>query len=353
MVFLDYASTNPHPKYRCSDYGPFMNVNANYAYKEKRLLKECEDRVKAAIGAKGGKVVFGGTSSQLIENLYNHIYDETNKHQTICSIYEHDSVWRFSNQRGDIDGLRHVIQTYHGGKQLIVCLMGVNNITGEIMPVEEIGKMCHKHDAFYICDATAMIGHAVIPDNIDDWCDCLVMSGHKIGTELGIGAMWVSDKLDEWLNSFELHGTPNLAGALAITRAVEVACDKQRIITNTIRHDDLLEKLCNMLYKHNIKNTFIPFDVSDYDGYTPSISAICLPGINADSLQQYLASKQIYVGVGHSSCSDNSDFRVLEAYGLTKQEASEVIRVSFGDDSSIEDVKALINGIMEYKKLYC
>lgn len=68
-AFLDYASTNPYPKYRCCDYGPFMNVNANYAYKEKRLIRECEERVKVAIGAKGGKVVFGGTSSQLIENL--------------------------------------------------------------------------------------------------------------------------------------------------------------------------------------------------------------------------------------------------------------------------------------------
>lgn len=68
-VFLDYASTNPNPIYRCCDYGPFMNVNANYAYKEKRLIRECEERVKVAIGAKGGRVVFGGTSSQLIENL--------------------------------------------------------------------------------------------------------------------------------------------------------------------------------------------------------------------------------------------------------------------------------------------
>lgn len=73
MVFLDYASTCPVVKYPSSAYGPFLNPNANYAYKEKRLLAEAEDRVKKAIGAKGGKVVFGSTSSQLIENLMSAI----------------------------------------------------------------------------------------------------------------------------------------------------------------------------------------------------------------------------------------------------------------------------------------
>lgn len=68
-VYLDWAATCPKVKYPCSAYGTFLNPNANYAYKEKRLLSEAEDRVKKAIGAKSGKVIFGGTSSQLIENL--------------------------------------------------------------------------------------------------------------------------------------------------------------------------------------------------------------------------------------------------------------------------------------------
>lgn len=69
MVYADYSATYPYVKYPSSAYGPFLNLNANYAYKEKRLLAEAENRVKKVIGAKGGKVVFGGTSSQLIENL--------------------------------------------------------------------------------------------------------------------------------------------------------------------------------------------------------------------------------------------------------------------------------------------
>lgn len=354
MVFLDYASTNPWPKYRCSDYyRPLFNVNANYAFAEKRMLDESEERVKKAIGAKSGKVVFGGTSSQLIENLFTHIYDETNEYLTICSIYEHDSVWRFAEQWGNIDSLKHVIQTYHGDKQLIVCLMSVNNLTGEIMPVEEIGKLCHEHNAFYICDMTAMIGHTPIPTNIDDWCDCAVWSGHKLGTELGIGCCWVSDRLDKWLNGFKLHGTPNLAGALAMTQAVEDACDKYFFHDKMQDWLDLMTKLNDELIQNGIEFNLVP-DSSNYDEipFTYAINAIRLPGFNADALQQHLASKQIYVSIGGSACAELHDYRVLNAYGLSNDDASEVIRVSFGENSSVEDVEALVKGVKEFKEVY-
>ena len=355
MNFLDYASTCPVVKYPQQLYrdvlgeGYFLNSNANYAYKEKRLLSEAEDRAKKAMGAKGGKVVFGGTSSQLIENLFTCVYEETNEYLTICSVYEHDSVWRFADQWGDIDSLKHVIQTYHGDKQLIICLMGVNNLTGEIMPVEEIGKLCHEHNAFFICDMTAMIGHAPIPANLDDWCSCAMWSGHKLGTELGIGAMWVSDRLDKWLNDFKLHGTPNLAGALAMAQAVEEACDTKIVEKNNTHWVKLANKFGGLLTKNNIKHTFVPFILDDY---TCAISTIRLFGFNADALQQYLASKQIYVSIGGSACAEKHDYRVLNAYGLSNDEASEVIRVSFGENSSVEDVETLVEGIKNFKELY-
>lgn len=356
MVYADYASTCPVVKYPQQLYrdvlgeGYFLNPNANYAYREKRLLSEAENRVKKAIGAKEGKVVFGGTSSQLIENLFTHIYDETNEYLTICSIYEHDSVWRFADQWGDIDSLKHVIQTYHGDKQLIVCLMGVNNLTGEIMPIEEIGKLCHEHDTFYICDITAMIGHTPIPSNIDQWCDCAVWSGHKLGTELSIGAMWVSDRFDEWLDGFKLHGTPNLAGALAMTQAVEDACDKQSLCKRIWHYAELVDCLSKAIIKNAISFSYVEPIFSEF--YCYPINAIRLPRLNADALQQYLASQQIYVSIGGSACAEKHDYRVLNAYGLNNDEASEVIRVSFGEDSSIEDVKALVEGIKEFQDTY-
>ena len=266
------------------------------------------------------------------------------------SKYEHDSFDAFLITRvANIEQFKDAL-TKNRGYRGCTFWQGVNNITGEVFPIEEIGFICHGYNCFYICDMTAMIGKVPIPANIDQWCDCAVWSGHKLGTELGIGAMWISDRLDEWLNGFKLHGTPNLAGALAMTQAVEDACD----IVNIECHN----KHWMALYKyfgHGLIDNQVEFETVDAGGcgtHCVAINAVRLPGFNADALQQYLASKQIYVSIGGSACTEKHDYRVLNAYGLSNDEASEVIRVSFGEDSSIEDVKALVDGIKEFKEKF-
>ena len=345
MIYLDYAATNPFTKYPCSKYGQFLNPNANYAYKEQKLLDDCANRVKAAIGAKSGKVVFGGTSSQLIENLMvavNSAYDK-DEYDVYCSCYEHDSFFRYGdNKLSDLSELDTVFDISNERRQSLVMWQGVNNITGEIFPIEQIGTICHGFNAFYICDMTAMIGKVTIPSNIDQWCDCAVWSGHKIATEGGIGAMWLSDKFNDWLNDFKLHGTPNLAGAMAIADATKDACK------SSMKH---YTDLYMYLYR-KLVNTNIQFQVINNKVKTCAINAVMFDDINADSLQQYLASKQIYIGIGGSACSSLHDFRVLNACGLTNDEASHVVRVSFGDETTERDIDAFVNVVVEYKEKF-
>lgn len=358
MVFLDYASTCPVVKYPQQLYrdvlgeGYFLNPNANYAYKEKRLLSEAENRVKKAIGAKGGKVVFGGTSSQLIENLMNAVNDtfrwEDSQYMNLGSYVEHDSFNRYIEQTSaDLESLDEWL-SYYSDIQTFVLWQAVQNITGEIFPAKQIGELVHQYHGFYICDGTAQIGHAPIEPNIDGWCDFYVFSGHKLGTELGIGCCWVSDRLDKWLNGFKLHGTPNLAGALAMTQAVEDACDVKYLSVSTNRYNNLYDNLFYILKKHGID-----FQVIDGNIKTCAINAIRLPGFNADALQQFLASKQVYISIGGSACAEKHDYRILETgYGLSKQQASEVIRISFGQNSTLEEANALVEGIKNFKELY-
>lgn len=358
MVYLDYAATYPIVKYPQQLYrdvlgeGYFLNPNANYAYREKRLLSEAEDRVKKAIGAKGGKVVFGGTSSQLIENLMNAVYNIfRQKHIQYISLgsrVEHDSFNRYVSYKcTDVENLDEWL-SYYNDVQTFVLWQAVQNITGEIFPTKQIGELAHKYNGFYICDGTAQIGHTPIEPNIDDWCDFYAFSGHKAGTELGVGCCWVSDRLDEWLDGFKLHGTPNLVGALAMTQAVEDVCDKEYVMSVNKQWYTLMSDLYYLLKQDSPDVERI----GDKIASTYAINAIRLPGFNADALQQYLASKQIYVSIGGSACAEKHDYRVLNAYGLSNDEASEVIRVSFGEDSSVEDVEALVEGIKEFQDTY-
>lgn len=353
MIYLDYAATNPFTKYPCSKYGAFLNPNANYAYKEQKLLDDCANRVKAAIGAKSGKVVFGGTSSQLIENLMNWI----KRNPILCSKYEHDSFWRYNIST--IPSIEQIQTKLLENRDFSKCVMwqGVNNITGEIFPVKDIGHLCHKYNAFYICDMTAMIGKAPTPDNMDQWCDAAIWSGHKLSTELSIGAMWLSDRFDEWLNGFKLHGTPNLAGAMAIADATEDACknakkhksrayELYRYMLDKFTDDGIHGAVINNVLKPDKSNANEPAHSAF------AINAIMFDDINADSLQQYLASKQIYTGIGGSACSSLHDFRVLNACGLTNDEASRVVRVSFGDETTERDIDAFVNVVVEYKEKF-
>ncbi len=361
MVYLDYVASCPVVKYPQQLYrdvlgeGYFFNPNANYAYKEKCLLAEAENRVKKVIGAKSGKVVFGGTSSQLIENL--EVALDSMIHGNIGSAYEHNSVDRFlmHNNLKTIDDLERELSTLKKWGKNIVFWQGVNNVTGQIFDIEKIGKLCHKYNAFYICDATALLGHTPIEPNIDDWCDFLVLDGHKAGTELGIGCCWISDRLDKELDGFKLHGTPNLAGALAMTQAVEDACDKDNLSERITHFNKMQDCLINCLVKNRIDFRLVPDDNTcpSENEFAYAINAIRLPGINARALQSYLASKQVYVGLGQASCADDADRRVLcNGYELSEQEADEVIRISFGTDSGIEDLKALIDGIVAFREEY-
>lgn len=275
----------------------------------------------------------------------------------IGSVYEHDAVNRWLNIRvSNLEELEKALQDNLSDTKFVFWL-GVSNITGEIFPVKDIGHLCHKYNAFYICDATALLGHTSIELNIDDWCDFLILDGHKAGTELGIGCCWLSDRLDKWLGNFKLHGTPNLTGAMAITDATEDACknaeehearayELYRYMLDKFTDNDIHGAVVNNVLKPDKSNANEPaHSVS-------AINAIMFDDINADSLQQYLSSKQIYIGIGGSACSSLHDFRVLNACGLTNDEASRVVRVSFGDETTERDIDEFVNAVVEYKEKF-
>lgn len=276
----------------------------------------------------------------------------------IGSIYEHDAIFRHLDiYVHNIGELERVLQMYPE-EHKVVCWMMVNNITGTCFPVEEIGKLCHKYNAFYVMDITAALGHYPISSNLESFCDCIFASGHKIHAEKGIGFMWLSDRFASFLELPNdphdeygmITGTPNVPGALALADAVEYAVDNG--FDNWMNHRDLFATLLFSLRDHNIEAYEVDGDLPLPRAY--AINAITLPGINADALVQYLSSKDIYISPGHSACSGDATnaSRVLEAFGLTKDEASQTVRISFGESTSQEDIDAFINGIVEFKRLF-
>ena len=345
-VFLDWASTSPIVRFPIDTSKQWRNPNAAYAYEERKMLMDCEERIKAAIGAKGGHVLYFRCATDALEWLHS----EGNKYTMAWahSPYEHDAAVFGRESKPDelID-----VDFY--------CHQLVNQLTGQIHDIKAVFKrmLQYDHDPFLICDCTAAIHHISLRAvKVCQYADAVVTSGHKYGCP-DIAFMWIDDRLFNWLgggndvrNQWGLkHGSISVGHVLALADAVEWACDSKRL--NDMNNWDM--RLFDYLYC-GLKKADIDFSViADTKPSTFAINAIRLNGLNGDAVQQYCASKGVYIGVGGSACNAAGDFRVLNAYGLSNAEAAEVVRVSFGDETNKNDVDALVSAIVEYKQKYC
>ena len=348
-VFLDWAATSPIVRFPIDTSKQWRNPNAAYAYEERKVLIDCEERIKAAIGAKGGHVLYFRCATDSLEWLHSQTVDVYGLTWWAHSPYEHDAaVFGIGSKPGELVGAD------------FYCHQLVNQLTGEIHDIKSVHEKLLQYDdvPFLICDCTAAIHHISLKAaKVCQYANCICMSGHKLGCP-DIAFMWIDDRLFDWLgggnddvrNQWNLkHGSISVGHVLALADAVEWACDSKRLNDAEKRYIRLFDCLYCGLKKADIDFSVI----ADMCPSTCAINAIQLNGLNADSLQQYCASKGIYISVGGSACNAAGDFRVLNAYKLTDTEASEVIRVSFGDETTKDDVDALVSAIAEYKQRYC
>ncbi len=197
--------------------------------------------------------------------------------------------------------------------------------------------------------------HYSICSNLESFCDCLITSAHKYGGPQGTGCMWVSDRFAEFLglsdDSHEeyglIYGTPNVSAAVAMSHALIHA------VANVERKNIKYGKLVNHMGTKLLENDIL-YHIHDVEltNKTHAINALYLLGFNGDALTQYLSTKSIYISPGHSACADNDDYRVLEAFGLTKEQASQTVRISFSEDTTAEDIDAFVQGVKEFKELF-
>ena len=76
----------------------------------------------------------------------------------------------------------------------------VNQMTGKIFDIEDIGKYERKQGYFFGCDYTAAIGHVRLPNNADKFCDAIWASAHKFHGPKNQGFIWLSERLFTYLN---------------------------------------------------------------------------------------------------------------------------------------------------------
>ena len=349
-IYLDHAASAP-VKYFAKDYYIPGNPNSNHSLglEANKALDEARCRIMYCLGVRSGKVLFCRCATEAVEWLCNQ-FNYWNDYGAYRSVYEHDSL---VNNAGGISVLEAIKWM---NEENIYFHQYVNQLTGTVFDIESIGKQVQSTGAFFGSDFTAAIGHYPIPENLDSFCDAVWFSGHKFGCEPGIGAIWLSDRLFKYLNGSEdnrneyglIHGTPNVSAVVAMSYAMEHAIKN---LNNKQKYWEIyLSYLIDKLYSNGIDVNVVCGEKAK----TYAINALYLLNINGDALTKYLSTKSIYISPGHSACTsdDNHATRVLEAFGLTKKQASQTVRVSFGEYTTQEDIDALVKGIIEFKQLF-
>ena len=362
--YLDHAATSYPTKFFAKDCYIPGNPNSSHALglEANKALDETRQRIMYCLGVRSGKVLFCRCATEAVEWLCRQFKEQHYAFITMCSKYEHDSCYDIIDCGWNDKSSNEFAEWIESDKELkptrgLYLHQYINQLTGTVFPIKFIGKQVQSTDAFFGSDFTAAIGHYPLPVNIDSFCSALWFSGHKFGCEPGIGAIWLSDRLFKYLGGSEdsrnnyglIHGTPNVSAAVAMSYAMEHAVDGLED-----GNDEYWRSLLGYLEIKLLGNRIDCNIIAKDQPKTCAINALYLPNFNADALVNFLSSKGIYISPGHSACSNDAvdATRVLEAFGLTKQEASQTVRISFGELTTREDIDVLVQGIVEFKNLF-
>ncbi|MHC5375432.1 cysteine desulfurase family protein [Enterococcus sp. LJL120] len=227
---------------------------------------------------------------------------------------------------------------------ILVSIMYVNNETGNILPIPEIGAILKNYPAYFHTDAVQAYGLLEInPHEIG--IDLLSVSAHKFNGPKGVGFLFKTDaiQLPAFLHGGEQEekrraGTENLAGIVGMSQAVSLlkAIDK-----NSKRAE--FQQFQTVLLKQ-LEAAGIPFEINgDVEQTTHHILNLRFPGVRNDLLLMKLDLQGIAISTGSACTAGTVDpSHVLEAmYGKGNPAIKESVRISFGSDNTLAEVEEL------------
>lgn len=123
----------------------------------------------------------------------------------------------------------------------LLAITGASNVTGEVLPLQRLAELAHRHGARLAIDGAQLVPHRRV-DIAATGIDYLVFSGHKLYAPFGSGALvgradWleaaapylagggavrkVTVEHTDWADGVARHegGTPNVLGAAALAAA--------------------------------------------------------------------------------------------------------------------------------------
>lgn len=368
--YFDHAATTPVKQEVLEEMLPYLKEkygNASSLYtlgrESKRGIEGARKRVAGLINCKPNEIYFtaGGSESDNMaikgiaySNKYKgkHIITSKIEHPAVlhtCKALEKQGfriTYLNVNKDGivDLENLRRAIRN----DTILISIMSVNNEIGTLQPIYEISQIAKMYNIIFHTDSVQGVGH--IPIDVKNMgIDMLSLSGHKINAPKGVGALYIKEgiNIEKLIDGGHQEkdkraGTENVAGIVALGKACEIA-----------KRD--LEK--NMEYLKSLRDYFINLVEERIVGASlngsrklrvSGNSNFSFKGIDSQSLLLKLDEKGICISSG-SACSEGNGkpSHVLKAIGLSDEEATSAIRVTFGEENTKEDVDYLVDSIIE------
>lgn len=226
---------------------------------------------------------------------------------------------------------------------ILIAVMHVNNESGRIQPIKEIGqylKTVNPKPHFHVdaVQSFEKINFRVKNLNIDS----MAISGHKVHGPKGIGALYL--KKEAKITSLFYGGgqegdvrpgTENVLGIAGFAKAVEITERKKNEII--IRLNELKE----LMYSELSTIADIKINSCIDDSGAPHVLNMSFNGVRGEVLLHTLEMKNIFVSTG-SACASNKNksySHVLEAMGLNTSEKEGAIRFSLTHTLEDSEVK--------------
>jgi cysteine desulfurase len=368
-VYLDYCASAPIDK-RVLDVmcDAFLHTYGNadsrthiFGSKAKELVEKSRRQIAGILQIDQTEIIFtsGATESDNMAILGLQEFGElSNKRHLITTSIEHKAVlepMKVLEKRGfelelispdssgriDADTLLRKVRP----DTLLVSVMHVNNETGIIQPIEEIGKVLDRLDVLFHIDAAQSFGKLNgVLRNIK--YNMMSLSGHKIHGPQGIGALVVRRKNYKRppLRPLFFGGQQEFGFRPGTTSVANVTGFATAAVLN--EEEAAVWTKCCLEFKRLFFNKLTGLDYQingDVELCLPNVVNISFNGIDAEAA--FTALKDDYAFSNGSACTSGSytPSHVLEAMGLDENRINEALRISW--DINGFDCTALVRYI--------
>jgi len=375
---MDYAASTPidpevlaamMPWLSHQHVGNASSVQNMHGQTAKRAIERAKAQIAAAIGADSPDEIILTSGATESNNLAlgsltaTHCVTSATEHKAVLNpihTFGHTISHSPLLPCGMADG-KDILSCVTDETQLI-SIMAVNNETGVINPLSEIrsglnAKGVDKKQIIIHCDAAQALGKIKL--NVNEMgVDMMTLSGHKAYAPQGIGALYVRKSVQHLLRPLmQGGGQQNNIRSGTLPTALIVGLGHACMMADA----GLTQENTRMNMYHNMLRAMLDQATIDYkiNGHdhgddsknwrVPHIINLRFAGIKSEWLLEAVQDISFSTGSACHANGTNTPSHVLKAMGLTDDEASESIRISFGRFTTPNDIKqtahSLINAV--------